>query len=309
MSWVSSTHHVLGIEHLLGEFGDGKSSVLLRSSGGEGSKANHEEVQPGEGDQVDGKLSKIRVELTRESEAASDSGHGSRDQMVKISVSGGGKLEGSEADIVKSFVVNDHDLISVFDQLMDGEGGVVGLDDGVRDLGGWDDGESLHDSIGIFFSDLGDEEGTHTRAGSTTKRVSDLESLKAVASFSLLSGNIQNGVDEFSTFSVVTLGPVVSSTSLTEDEVVGSEKLTERSGSDGVHSSGFEIHKDSTRNISTASGFVVINVDPFKLKIRVTVIGTSRVDSVFVRDDLPELGTDLVTALTTLNVNDFSHAI
>jgi hypothetical protein len=28
---------------------------------------------------------------------------------------------------------------------------------------------------------------------------------------------------------------------------------------------------------------------------------------VFVGDDLPELGTDLVTALTTLDVNDFSH--
>jgi hypothetical protein len=28
---------------------------------------------------------------------------------------------------------------------------------------------------------------------------------------------------------------------------------------------------------------------------------------VLVGDDLPELGTDLVTALTALDVNDFSH--
>jgi len=28
---------------------------------------------------------------------------------------------------------------------------------------------------------------------------------------------------------------------------------------------------------------------------------------VFVRNDFPELGSDLVTALTTLDVNDFSH--
>ena len=39
--------------------------------------------------------------------------------MVKITISGGGKLESSEADVIKSFVVNDHALISVFDQLMD----------------------------------------------------------------------------------------------------------------------------------------------------------------------------------------------
>jgi len=55
--------------------------------------------------------------------------------MVKISVGGGGELEGSEADIVEGFVVNDHALVGVFDQLMDREGGVVGLNDGVRDLG------------------------------------------------------------------------------------------------------------------------------------------------------------------------------
>ena len=37
------------------------------------------------------------------------------------------------------------------------------------------------------------------------------------------------------------------------------------------------------------------------------MVGTGGVNSVFVRDDFPELGTDLVTALTSLNVNDFSH--
>jgi hypothetical protein len=37
------------------------------------------------------------------------------------------------------------------------------------------------------------------------------------------------------------------------------------------------------------------------------VVGAGGVDTVLVRDDFPELGTDLVTALTTLNVNDFSH--
>ena len=55
--------------------------------------------------------------------------------MIKITIGGGGELKGSEADIIEGFVVNDHALIGVFNQLMDREGGVVGLNDCVRDLG------------------------------------------------------------------------------------------------------------------------------------------------------------------------------
>ena len=39
--------------------------------------------------------------------------------MVKITISGGGELESSEADVIESFVINDHALIGVFNQLMD----------------------------------------------------------------------------------------------------------------------------------------------------------------------------------------------
>ena len=59
--------------------------------------------------------------------------------MVEITIGGGGELEGSEADIVEGFVINDHALIGVFNQLMDREGSVVWLNDGVGHLGGWHD--------------------------------------------------------------------------------------------------------------------------------------------------------------------------
>jgi hypothetical protein len=39
--------------------------------------------------------------------------------MVKITIGWGGQFKGSEADIVKSFVINAHAFIGVFDQLMD----------------------------------------------------------------------------------------------------------------------------------------------------------------------------------------------
>ena len=149
-------------------------------------------MESGEGDQVDGKLSEVRVKLSWESEAASDTGDSGGHEMVKITVGGGGELEGSEADIVKGFVINAHDLISVFNELMDGEGGVVGLNDSVGHLGRWDDREGAHDSVGVLFSHLGDEEGSHTGTGTTTEGVGDLETLEAIAALSFLSHDIED---------------------------------------------------------------------------------------------------------------------
>merc|ERR1711943_8629 len=238
---IGGTHHVLGIEHLLGELGHGEGTVLLGATGGERGEAGEEEVETGEGDEIDTELAEVRVELTREAKAASHTGHAGGAEMVEVTVGGGGELEGTEADIVQGLVVKAHALVGVLHKLVHGEGGVVRLDNSVGHLGGWHHGEGEHHTVGVLLADLGDEDGSHTGTSTTTEGVAELEALEAIARLGLLTHNIEHGVDELGTLGVVTLGPIVTRTSLAEDKVVGAEELTEGAGTDGVHGTGLEV--------------------------------------------------------------------
>merc|ERR1712170_161379 len=131
---VTGSHHVLGIKHLLGQLGHSQGTVLLAASGCQGSKARHEEVETGEGHHVDSQLPQVSVQLAREAQAGGDTRHGGRHQMVEITIGRSGQPQGTEADIVQGLIVNAVGLVSVLNQLMDRQGGIVGPHHGVRHL-------------------------------------------------------------------------------------------------------------------------------------------------------------------------------
>ena len=63
MTGVAGGHHVLGVEHLLGQLGHGEGAVLLGATARQGGEAGHEEVQTGEGHHVDSQLAQVSVQL------------------------------------------------------------------------------------------------------------------------------------------------------------------------------------------------------------------------------------------------------
>jgi hypothetical protein len=302
VAWVGGAHHVLGVELLLGQFWDGQGTVLLGSTTGQWGETDHEKVQTRERDHVNGDLAQVTVQLTWESKAARNTGHGGGYQVVKVTVGWGGQLQGTEANVVKGFVVQYHNFIGVFYQLMHGKGGVVWFYNGIRYLWRWENGKGHHDTVWVFLTYFRDQQSSHTGSRTTTKGVGHLETLQAIAGFCFFTYNVQNTIDQLSTFGVVAFGPVVTGTSLSENKVVWAEKLSEWTGTDGVHGSWFQVHKDGAGDVASTSGFVEVHIDAFKLKVTVTVVGTGRVNPVLVRDNFPELGTDLVTALSSLDV-------
>ena len=54
--------------------------------------------------------------------------------MIQVTIGRGGQLKCTEAYVIQSFVVNAEALIRVLNQLVDGEGCIVGLYYSIRDL-------------------------------------------------------------------------------------------------------------------------------------------------------------------------------
>ena len=57
MSRIAGGHHVFGVKHLLGEFGDSQGTVLLAASAGKWGKTWHEKVKTRKGDHVNSQFS------------------------------------------------------------------------------------------------------------------------------------------------------------------------------------------------------------------------------------------------------------
>merc|ERR1719265_440931 len=159
---IRGTHHVLGIEHLLGQLRHREGAVLLGATGGQRSEASHEEVQTREGNKVHGNLTQVAIELTREAQAASDAADGRAHKVVQVAVGWRGELQRTEANVIQSLIVQEEALIGVLDELVERQHSVVWLDNGVAHLRRRNNRESLHDTVWVLLADLGYKQGSHT---------------------------------------------------------------------------------------------------------------------------------------------------
>jgi len=133
--------------------------------------------------------------------------------------------------------------------------------------------------------------------------------LQAVTVFSLLANNIEDRINKLGTLGVVTFSPVVASTRLTKNKVIWAKDLAIGGSSNTVHGARLQIHEDCTRHKSPAAGLIVVHIHPLQLQLGVTDVSTCGVDSMLITDHFPELGTNLVSTLATLNMKNLSHLL
>lgn len=114
--------------------------------------------------------------------------------------------------VVQCLVVKSETLVGILDELMYRKRGIVWLDDCIRNLGRRDHRVGRHDTVGVLLSDFGDKKSSHTSTSSSSHGMRKLETLHTITALGLFSYDIKDRVNEFGTFSVVTLGPVISST-------------------------------------------------------------------------------------------------
>jgi len=253
----------------------------------------------------------IDVKGTIESKGSGKGGDNLGNESVQVGVGWSLDIEVSSADIIDGFVINHNGDIGVLKEGVSGEDGVIWLNNGGGDLWGWIDGESELGFLTVIDGKSLEEERSETGTGSSTDGVEDEETLETSALIGELSDSVEAEINDFFTDGVMSSGEVVGSIFFTGDELFWMEQLSVGSGSDLIDNGWFEIEEDGSWDVFTSTSLgeegvesIVTTTDGF--------VGwhlTVWLDSVLKAEELPAGVTDLDTALTDMDRNDFSHCV
>jgi hypothetical protein len=260
-------------------------------------------MDSGVGDQVGLEFSDIDVKGTIESQRSSQRGDDLSDKSVQVGVGGSFNIELSSADIVDSFVIKHNSDISVFQEGVSGQDGVVRFNDGSGDLGRRIDGEAELGLLAVIDGESFQQEGSETGTCTTTDGVEDEETLETSTVISELSDSVQAKVNDFLTNGVVSSGEVVSGIFLTGDQLFGVEQLSVSTSSNFIDDGRFQIEEDGSGDVLAGTSFGEEGVESIITTTDGLVRGhlTIRLDTVFQTEEFPTGVTDLDTTLTDVN--------
>ena len=256
---VALAESVLGLEDGVGDLSNRVLLVEGLIGGDDGGVGRQQEVDTGVGDQVGLELVHIHVQGSLEAERAGEGRDDLRDKTVEVGVGGALNIQSTVADLVDGLVIEQEGAISVLQEGVGREDGVVGLNDGSRNLGRRVDAEVQLRLLGIIDRQALQKERAETRSSSSSNGVEDHESLQTLALISELADALQNGLNLLLSDGVVSTSVVVGSILLTRDELGRVEELLVLRGTDGVNDGRLQISEDSAGDILASSSVLCIS--------------------------------------------------
>jgi hypothetical protein len=303
VSGITFGHHGGWFESGVGDFSNRELFMISFLSRDNWSIRGKHEMNSGIWDQVSLEFSDIDVKGTIESEGGSKGGDNLGDESVEVSVSGSFNIESSSTDIIDSFVIKHNSNISMFEEGVSGEDGVVWFDNSGGDLWGWIDGETELGFLTIIDGKSFEEERSETRSGTTTDGVEDEETLETSTLISKFSDSVETEIDDFFTNGVMSSSEVVSGIFFTRDQLFWVEELSVGTSSDFIDDSWFEIEEYTSWDVFSSTSLTEEGVESIITTTNSFVRWhlTIRLDTVFKAEEFPASVTDLDTALTDVD--------
>ena len=309
VSWIALSHHRSWLESWVGDLSNWELFMICFFSWDDWWVWWKHKVDSWIWDQVGLELSNINVKSTIESERSSQWWDNLSNKSIQVSVGWSFNIEISSADIIDGFVIKHNGNISVLKKGVSRKNWVVWLNDCSWNLWGWVDSETEFWFLTVIDWESLEKERSKSRSSTSSYSVEDKESLETCALICKLSDSIKAEINDFFTDSVVSSGEVVGGIFFTWDELLRMEKLSVCSGSNFINNSWFKIKEDTSWDVFTSSSFWEESVEGIISSSNGFVWWhlTVWLDSVLKTEELPTGVTDLDTALTNMNWNNFSH--
>eukprot|EP00630_Chrysocystis_fragilis_P007120 CAMPEP_0197386976 /NCGR_PEP_ID=MMETSP1165-20131217/239_1 /TAXON_ID=284809 /ORGANISM="Chrysocystis fragilis, Strain CCMP3189" /LENGTH=472 /DNA_ID=CAMNT_0042912263 /DNA_START=199 /DNA_END=1617 /DNA_ORIENTATION=- len=308
---VALGHHAGGLEDRVGDLGDRELLVVGLFGGDDGGVRGEHEVDARVGDEVGLELGDVDVERAVEAERGGERRGDLGEEAVQVGVGGALDVEVAAADVVEGLVVEAERDVGVLEEGVGREHRVVGLDDGVRDLGRGGDAERELGLAAVVDREALEDEGAEAGPSAAARGVERQETLEARAVVGELADAVEDEVDDLLADRVVAAGVVVRGVLLARDDLLGVVQLPVRPGADLVAHGRLEVDVDRARDVLPGprlreEGVERVVPAPDRLVRGHLAIG---LDPVLEAEQLPAGVAALDTALADVDADALAHDV
>jgi len=275
----------------------------------DGSIRGQDKVDTRVRDEIGLELGQIDIEGTIKAERSSEGRNDLSNETVEVGVGRALNVEVATANIIDGLIVDEELNVSVLEEGVGAENGVIGLNDGGGDLRRGIDGETELRLLAVVDGEALQEEGTEAGASATTDGVEHEEALETRAVVGELADAVEAQVDDFLADRVVATSVVVGGILLAGDQLLRVEELAVGARADLVDDGGLKVEEHAAGHVLAGTSLREESVESIITSTDGLITGhlTIRLDTMLQTVELPTSITDLDTCLTDVNGNNLTH--